>query len=252
MTLVRAPLAVYDGVDVNALRARIGAAQLTALDACGSTQDVAHEQAAAGAPHGAIVVAVRQEAGRGRTGKSWVSAAGAGVWTSIVVRPQHITQSGVLSLRVGLELADRLDAYAAAPVQLKWPNDLFLRGRKLAGILSEARWRGEQLEWIVVGVGVNVRDASDEVQAASLDATATCADVLVAVGQAVLQACAGGSVLSADECARYAARDLAVGRPITDPIAGTVQGITPEGGLRVATDGGERVAVAGSLVFRPL
>lgn len=250
MTAEGVLLDAYDGVAIETLRARMGAARLTALERCGSTQDVAHAQAAAGAPHGTVVVAVQQEAGRGRTGKSWVSPAGSGVWTSIVLRPSHGVHGGVLSLRVGLVLAALLDAHTVLPVQLKWPNDLFVGGRKLAGILTEARWRGDQLEWIVVGIGVNVREATREVHAASLDPTATCAGVLVAVGQAVLRAASGGAVLTAAECTQYGARDLAVGRAITSPVDGIVRGITADGGLRVETDAGETVAVAGSLIFR--
>ena len=250
MTPGHETLLTYDGVAVPELCARAGATHVVALERCGSTMDVAHEQAAAGAPHGTVIVAEQQEAGRGRTGKSWVSPAGAGVWASVLLRPGSAGQGGVLSLRVGLELAERLDAFASSPVQLKWPNDLFVEGRKLAGILTEARWRGDQTDWIVVGVGVNVRLPAPDVAAASLGATASCAEVLVAVVQAVLSAGVAPSALSDDEMRRYAERDLTVDRDIVAPLVGTVLGITRGGGLRVHSGVGEAVAVAGSLVFR--
>jgi biotin-[acetyl-CoA-carboxylase] ligase BirA-like protein len=248
----QALLTAYDGVAVEALGARSGAANLIALTDCGSTMDVAHERAAAGAAHGTVVVAEQQRLGRGRTGKAWTSSLGTGVWTSIVLRPPAAAAGGVLSLRVGLELAERLDALSPSRVQLKWPNDLYLGQGKLAGILTEARWRGAQLEWIVVGVGVNTTPAALEAPVASLDAGVGRPDVLVAVVQAVLAAAAAADCLSAAELQRYALRDLAVGREITAPLAGTVLGLTPDGGLQVRGAAGDAVAVAGSLVFRTL
>ena len=252
MSWSTAEIADYDGVPVDHLRVEAGAVRVVACARCGSTMDVAHELAAAGAAHGTVIVAEQQESGRGRTGKSWASPRGSGVWTSVILRPPAAARHSVLSLRIGLELAARLDPYAAAPVQLKWPNDLFIDGRKLAGILTEARWRGDQLEWIIVGVGVNVRPAALDVPAASLGATATCASVLVAVVQAVLAAAVARDALSAVEVMRYAARDLAVGREIIAPLVGIVHGITDGGGLLVRTADGDAVAVAGSVVFRTL
>ena len=245
-------LAAYDGVAVQALGERSGAASLIALSDCGSTMDVAHERAAAGAAHGTVVVADQQRGGRGRTGKSWASSPGTGVWTSIVLRPPAAAAGGVLSLRVGLELAERLDAYSPVRVQLKWPNDLYLGHGKLAGILAEARWRGAQLEWIVVGIGVNTRPTVLGVPVAALETGVRRADVLVAVVQAVLAAADAGASLSSAERLRYASRDLAMGREITAPLAGTVLGLSPDGGLQVRTVAGDAVAVAGSLVFRTL
>lgn len=251
MTADVALLAVYDGVAVGELQQRAGASQLVALAECGSTMDIAHEHAARGAPHGTVIVAEQQGAGRGRTGRSWVSPRGAGVWTSVILRPDTSSQGGVLSLRVGIELAERLDVHASSRIALKWPNDLFIDGRKLAGILTEARWRGDQLEWIIVGVGVNVRPTSLEVPSASLDAATSCADVLVAVVQAVLHAGAARGMLTANELQRYSSRDLAAGRSISAPLVGIVVGITSAGGLEVSTADGDAVAVSGSLVFRP-
>ncbi|MES3034101.1 MAG: biotin--[acetyl-CoA-carboxylase] ligase [Gemmatimonadota bacterium] len=243
-------LVAYDGVDCDALQARSGASRLVAVDHCDSTMDLAHDLAAAGAAHGTVVVTEAQGAGRGRAGKSWVSAPGSGVWASVVLRPSGAAHGGVLSLRVGLELAARLDAHADGGVRLKWPNDLYRGDRKLAGILAEARWRGATLEWIVVGVGVNVRSPRVDPPVASLDAGTTRADVLVHVVQAVLAAGAFDGDLSADELQRFATRDLAAGREISAPLAGTVLGISPGGGLRVRTAAGDAIAVAGSMSFR--
>ncbi len=245
-------LAAYDGVARELLQARAGASELVIVDRCESTMDLAHDLASAGAVHGTAVVTEAQGAGRGRAGKTWVSAPGGGVWVSVVLRAPAAGSTGVLSLRVGLELAARLDARAGESLRLKWPNDVYRGDRKLSGILVEARWRGDALEWIVVGVGVNVHSPRVEPPVASLGARATRADVLVDVLQAVLMAGAATGDLSDDEVQQFAARDLAAGREISAPLAGTVLGISASGALRVRTAAGEALAVAGSMLFRTL
>lgn len=250
MTIDGLSLPMYDGIASDTLRADAGAADLFVLDECVSTMDIAHARAADGAPHGLVVVAGEQRAGRGRSGKTWVSARGRGVWTSILLRPAVAATPGVLSLRIGVELAERLERRSGKWLTLKWPNDVFHVGSKLAGILIEARWRGAVLEWIVVGVGVNILAATANVTSTGLGVACTRAAVLVDVVRAVLAAAERTGDLDADELARYAARDHARGRVVTAPHAGVVQGITSTGGVVIRTAGGDEVIVAGSLVFR--
>lgn len=239
----------YDGIPSEVLRAQIGAPALLAVARCDSTMDLAHQRAAGGAEHGSVIVADAQDAGRGRTGKVWASAQGRGVWASVVVRPRGDAPWGLLSLRVGLALADALDAHVTTPLQLKWPNDVFLAGKKVAGVLTEARWRGGTLEWIVVGVGVNLSDPESVLAASALGPHVTRAAVLADVVGAVRVAAACDGELSVVELARFDRRDLAAGRSITAPLSGIVAGITAQGGLQVRTSAGMAVAVAGSLVF---
>ncbi|MCC7055516.1 MAG: biotin--[acetyl-CoA-carboxylase] ligase [Gemmatimonadaceae bacterium] len=249
---VPASLASYDGVACDVILGRSGATSLLVVDRCRSTMDLCHALAADGAPHGSVVVAGAQAAGRGRSGKAWVSGEAAGVWASVLLRRSDGAPPGVLPLRVGIALADGLERLADVRIGLKWPNDLFAGGGKLAGVLTEARWRGDSLEWMVVGVGVNVTAPTphgDGLVTASLGPQVTRADVLVAVVRAVLGAAARDGALDAAELATYAARDVATGRRVSSPLAGVVAGITPSGGLRVHDGAGESVAVAGSLVF---
>lgn len=250
MTVDSLSLALYDGIGRDVLSAESGASGMSVFDQCVSTMDVAHARAAAGAPHGFVVVAEEQRAGRGRTGKGWVSTRGSGVWTSIVLRRTDVSPSGVLSLRIGLELAERLEIRSGRSLMLKWPNDVFLDGAKVAGILTEARWRGAALEWIVVGVGVNIVAPETGVASAGLGGACTPAAVLVDVVRAVLAAAVCTGELDADELARYAARDHAKGRPVVAPREGVVLGISSQGGIVIRTNDGNAVAVAGSLVFR--
>ena len=123
-----------------------------------STQDVARAWAAEGARHGAVVLAGRQEAGRGRLGRSWVGAEG-NLAMTVVLRP---AQLGWPSSRLGLlNLAAAVAVAQAAPgLGIKWPNDLLLPdGRKVAGLLAEAEFGGGRAKVVLVGVGVNVASA---------------------------------------------------------------------------------------------
>jgi len=114
------------------------------LRTTGSTNDRARELASAGAPHGTLVTADVQTAGRGRQGRTWVAPAGSSLLLSLILRETD----PLLSLRAGLAVAD-----LAGPAALvKWPNDVLLDGRKVAGVLVEAR---PQEGWAVLGIGVN-------------------------------------------------------------------------------------------------
>jgi BirA family transcriptional regulator, biotin operon repressor / biotin---[acetyl-CoA-carboxylase] ligase len=242
-------LSEYDGTSVSELATLCGAPSIEVWKSIGSTQDRAHELAQEGAAHGTAVVAVQQQAGRGRSGDAWISGAGDGVWVSVVLRDVGQMPPGVLALRVGFALAPRLDGAAGSLVQLKWPNDVYVQGRKVAGILSEARWVGGRAEWTVVGLGINVRAPEQMPHAAGLRAGTRCRDVCVHAVQAALSSARAAGPLSVMELASFGARDMARGRRITQPIAGVVRGVAPDGALRVETPDGEQVIVAGSLRF---
>ena len=109
-----------------------------------STNARARELAAAGAPHGALVTATEQTAGRGRQGRSWAAPPGQALVASLVLREWD----ALLSLRAGLAVAD----VAGPDALVKWPNDVLVDGRKVAGVLVEGR---PQEGWAVLGIGVN-------------------------------------------------------------------------------------------------
>jgi BirA family biotin operon repressor/biotin-[acetyl-CoA-carboxylase] ligase len=113
-----------------------------------STNERARVLAAAGAPHGMLVTANEQTAGRGRQGREWVARPGAALLMSVVLR----SPGEALPLAAAVAVCDALPVEAA----IKWPNDIWLQGDKVAGILVEAR---PQEGWAVLGVGVNVHDA---------------------------------------------------------------------------------------------
>jgi BirA family biotin operon repressor/biotin-[acetyl-CoA-carboxylase] ligase len=215
----------------------------------GSTLDIAHSLASAGAPAGTLVLADAQTAGRGRHGRPWRSEPGAGLWLTLIERPTDVDALNVLSLRIGLALAPALDPFASEPVRLKWPNDLYVGTRKLAGILVEARWRDSLPEWVAIGVGVNVHAPADEPNAVGLRAGTSRADVLGAIIPAIRAAAARAGELSDEERRAFASRDLAVGQRCAEPVTGTVRGIDAAGALLVQSAAGVVAVRAGSLVL---
>lgn len=177
-----------------------------------STMDAAHRLAEQGAPHGTAVAAREQTAGRGRRGRAWDSARG-GLWLSVIGRPAVATGMEHLSLRVGLALAEALEREAGGRfrIAIKRPNDLLVAGRKLAGILCEARWEGPVPAWVVVGLGLNVANPlPPDLPATSLAALGIEASVDTLAGpvaRAMAEATLVAGPLSADEEGRIAARE---------------------------------------------
>lgn len=219
------------------------------LESTTSTLDVAHSLAARGVPAGTLVIANEQTAGRGRGGKSWQSSPGAGLWLTLIERPSDSSGLGVLSLRVGLAAAEALDRFAPEPIRLKWPNDLYIDQGKLGGILVEARWREQAVEWVAIGLGVNVIAPKNIETAAGLEPGTDRLEVLGELVPAVLAAARATGPLEADEMEEFDARDLARGRRCVEPAIGRVAGITPTGELLVALADSVAPFRSGSLVF---
>jgi BirA family biotin operon repressor/biotin-[acetyl-CoA-carboxylase] ligase len=198
-----------------------------------STNRRARELASAGAPHGMLVTAGAQTAGRGRQGRHWEAPAGSALLCSLVLRQFD----ALLSLRAGLAVAD----VAGEAARVKWPNDVLVDGRKVAGVLVEGR---PHEGWAVVGIGVNVSAAPDLPEAAALerdDVEAVLAELLRALE---------GRLAEPSEAALNAlrARDALLGVRVSwDGGEGVGAGIDADGGLRVTTDAGERVLSAGEV-----
>lgn len=225
------------------------------FDELPSTQDEAHRRAADGAGHGTAIAARIQTAGRGTRGRAWVSNAG-GLWLSVIARPEVGEGLPVLGIRVGLALADSVDAMlsrdrhlsgrpAILPsCRLKWPNDLLLDDKKLGGILCEARWQGDRLGWIVVGIGLNVHNplpdatALGAVRLADYGFSGDPFGLAEALAVVTARATRSAAPFSEAELAAFGARDWLRGRAILRPLAGTAIGISSNGRLRVALSAG--------------
>ncbi len=232
--------------------------ELIRLSAVGSTMEAAHAAAVRGAGHGTTIVAARQWAGRGTRGRAWDSDLG-GLWLSLVARPSRTDALEALSLRVGLALAAALElACPALPrVEIKWPNDLLVARRKLAGILCEARWAGERCQWVVIGVGLNVQNPLPEslrVSAARLadwDPAVSVETLAPVVAAAIARAARSAGSLTPMELAAFAQRDALAGQQLTTPLVGTAEGITAGGALRVRLDSGPVREVLGGVASTP-
>lgn len=220
--------------------------------------ELAHAAAGAGAPHGTAFVAARQHAGRGSRGRAWASARG-GLWCSIVARPPRADAFAALSLRVGLAVAEVLESLLPAlpALQLKWPNDLLAEGRKLAGILCEASWSGAECRWVVVGLGINVRNplpAALAGQGARCDEWAPDVDLealLPRVLEAVTRVAANAGPLDDAELAAFLRRDAIAGRHVREPVHGIASGVAPDGSLLVRDPAGHPRPVLAGLVLEP-
>jgi BirA family biotin operon repressor/biotin-[acetyl-CoA-carboxylase] ligase len=126
--------------------------------AIGSTNDELKRLADEGVPEGALAVTDKQLAGRGRLHRKWIAPAGSSLLTSLLFRPTFLvpTQAQQLTMICSLATADAVTHNTGLRPDLKWPNDLLLGGKKLAGVLTELGFSGEALAWAVVGVGLNV------------------------------------------------------------------------------------------------
>ncbi|HLB63901.1 MAG TPA: biotin--[acetyl-CoA-carboxylase] ligase [Anaerolineales bacterium] len=225
----------------------------------GSTNDEAASRARQGAPEGTVVVAEEQTAGRGRAGRAWLTPPGSALALSIVLRPRALAPEAIGGLTAlgALAVAEALEAQGVAAL-IKWPNDVLLDGRKVAGVLVEGSWAGQELEYAIVGIGVNVRPASVPAQAAypatcveevvgrSIDRDDLLVGILDGVGrwyprlgsEALLEAWErrlafrGQEVSMVDESGR-------------DEMRGVVEGLLADGRLKLRTGRGEQ------LVARP-
>jgi BirA family biotin operon repressor/biotin-[acetyl-CoA-carboxylase] ligase len=202
-----------------------------------STNDRARELAMAGAPHGTVVTAAEQTAGRGRQGRTWSAPAGASLLCSVIVRdPPRL-----LPLAAAVAVASAVGPEA----RIKWPNDVWVDGLKVAGILVEAR---PQERWAVVGVGANVavslsdlppelRETAGTLGLARSDVEGVLSRVLSALSSAL--ALSPSELLDA-----WRTRDALLGEPVAWTAgSGVARGIDADGRLVVELSGGGRVAL---------
>lgn len=244
-----APMAALDGVDAAELRRVLGVPELHLFESVGSTLDVAHRLAERGVVHGTLIIADRQTAGRGRGGKTWASPPGSGLWLTIISRPANAVVPQVLTVRLGLAAARALDGLAPSPIGIKWPNDLIIGGRKLAGVLVEARWRGSRAEWLAIGLGVNVSAPGHAERGGALGESVQRLDVLRALIPSLREAIdRRDALLDPAECAEFDARDVARGVGCIEPRRGVVRGITSGAELLIETEDGVVAVGSGSLV----
>jgi BirA family biotin operon repressor/biotin-[acetyl-CoA-carboxylase] ligase len=227
-----------------------------------STNARARELAEAGAPSGLVVTAGEQRAGRGRQGRSWFAPPGAALLYSALLRP--LGERPLLPLAVPLAVCDAAESLAEMRCHVKWPNDVWVEGRKLAGVLIESRPEPGDGGWAVIGVGLNVAvppeafpsDLTGPATSLHPDGTGSrgdppaVADALGALNEALTSWLArpDDEVLAA-----FRERDALDGRRISwdeGTESGTAAGIDAAGHLLVQREGGTVALGAGEVHLR--
>ncbi|HVY48692.1 MAG TPA: biotin--[acetyl-CoA-carboxylase] ligase [Minicystis sp.] len=241
--------------------ARLGeraARPVIVLGETGSTNDDAKAAAAAGGPAGMVFLADAQSRGRGRGGHAWHSPAGQNVYLSLLARPKlDAPRVACASLAVGVAVARAAAALGVAAARIKWPNDVLVADKKLAGVLVEGQLRGARVESLVVGVGLNVlatsfpgdlaaRATSLAMLGGATNRAAVAARLVVEI-EAALAAFERGGL--APFAAELADRDALLGRRVRAAgIEGEARGIDAAGRLLVRAEGGALREVASGSV----
>ena len=228
------------------------------LVATASTQTVALKWAASGAPEGAVVAADHQTAGRGRWGRPWHSAPGALIQFSVVLRPRlEASRLGLLSIATGVGCCEAMRA-CGLEASLKWPNDVNVSGRKLAGMLIETQSAGPRIAAAVAGIGINYRwlpeDMPEDISESATSMAAECSarglplpgreEVLASVLRSLedaydtLSENPDGLVAEASERSEVLGREVLVWTPGEDSYSGTARRILADGALEITTSSG--------------
>ncbi|MBT9140985.1 MAG: Bifunctional ligase/repressor BirA [Dehalococcoidia bacterium] len=171
------PLEIKDG-----LKANIFGKQIYYQRTIDSTNRLARELAAAGEPEGTLILSEEQLSGRGRLGRSWLSPAG-GIWFSLIVRPPlPLYKAQLMTLLAVVAAVEATQKTSGLSPGIKWPNDLLLGGRKLAGILTEVSAEMERVNYLVLGIGLNANLSAEHFQGELADSATS---LLLETGQLV-------------------------------------------------------------------
>lgn len=236
--------------------------------AVSSTNDELKQLAQEGAPEGTVVVAETQYKGRGRNGRGWASRPFAGLWASILLRPgikpvmmPSLTVVGALAM---LRAINRFAPKDGPRAMVKWPNDIFINGSKVAGCLAEAGVQGEKLSHVILGSGVNVHHLGDELPETEQKVTS----LYLAWGKRVSRATLLRTYLLELSglyqdylkhglermLTEYSTNSCTLGREVqvmgAESFTGRATGITPSGSLLVETDRGLKEVFAAEVSIR--
>ena len=224
-----------------------------------STNRVGMELGYAGEPEGAVILAEEQSAGRGRAGRSWHSERGTGIYVTLLLRPKiSPVQAPLLTMMAGLSAHAAIQARTGLALDLKWPNDLMLNGKKLGGILTEMYADTTMVRFVIVGIGINVNQEKFPGELSTI-ATSLCAESgknesrLELLARLLREFESDYNRFVREGAASITARftkasSYAVGKKVrvangTDSFTGVTAGLSPEGLLQVEREGGKVVTV---------
>ncbi len=222
-----------------------------------STNSVAMQLGESGEPHGAVVVAEEQTAGRGRAGRSWTSEKSAGIYCSILLRPPiPPAHAPLLTLVAGLAARDAAAEDLDALPDIRWPNDLLVGGRKFCGILTEMHAEPDRIHYAVVGIGINVNQSKMPADLAAIATSLRIEDgkthsrfellirLLQYFDRYYNQFLADGALpvlrRFAQVSSYYEGKRVRI-TTATESFTGTTAGLEPSGVLRVARDDGRGI-----------
>jgi BirA family transcriptional regulator, biotin operon repressor / biotin---[acetyl-CoA-carboxylase] ligase len=132
-------------------------------ESCLSTQFIAHEEAQNGAPDGTVVISEEQTSGKGRMSRPWDSAAGKGIWMSVITRPALTPQQAPqMTLVAAVAVTRAIEEVAGVNPSIKWPNDILIDGKKVTGILTELQADPDRVKAIILGIGINVNQNDED------------------------------------------------------------------------------------------
>ena len=250
--LLSCPDSLMEPVIARGLQTRWAGRQIVYLPSVDSTNRRARQLAAEGAPHGTLVIADEQTAGRGRRGRGWISPAGEGVFMSLILRPQsHPSEVARLSMQTALAVALSIAQTTGLDARIKWPNDIVCGGRKVCGMLLEMNADEQAVHDVVAGIGINVHQtqfAPEIAQTASsldlLSGQRVCRAALV---RAFLEAFERTEALAAQGALMdaYRARSATLGQRVqviapAGSFTGTALEVTDSGSLIVEDEEGQR------------
>lgn len=242
-------------------------AGVTFMPTTGSTNEDAHRRLSEGAKCPFAIVASEQTSGRGRLGKSWQSPPGGNLYISVAFRPM-VSPAALedFSLLTGLQLCQSIGSRTGIPIQLKWPNDLWVGGRKLAGLLMEARVEADLVTSLVLGFGINVATAPESLSSSATSLLAEgCGEVtLNALASLIIStilrtASDRNSSYRREELDRLWSRysllkdqKIEATSPSGFRLSGNCEGIDHRGSLILRTsDGNRHVIRSGEISIRP-
>lgn len=152
------PLAIQTGLKTK----RIGQ-KIEYMESCSSTQIIAHQLAQEGTPDGTVVLTEAQTAGRGRMARKWDSAAGKGVWMSVILRPDVVPQKAPqFTLVAAVAVVRAIEEVTKLHPKIKWPNDILLNGKKCTGILTELQSDADGIQALIIGIGLNINQDKED------------------------------------------------------------------------------------------
>lgn len=225
-------------------------------ESVGSTMPIAHRVAQNGAQDGTVIVAEEQTEGRGRLARPWSSAAGKGIWMSVILKPDippH--QAPQFTLIAAVAICRAIEETSGVEVRIKWPNDLLVDGRKVTGILTELQADPDRVQAIILGIGINVNQKPSDFPEELADIATS---IRVEAGQPVDRAALAAAVLKnigkysrlylekgfAPIKALWEANSDTIGRKVNavmmrETVTGIATGITEDGILEILTQDGK-------------